>query len=389
MQTDGYRFDFQGEQARRADEGEIDRELTSIVVDHRFGDVLVLATEDDPTWTWEVTCWADTKEEAEKYAKEVKLKSEVVEGRHSWTLVLPEPPVNGLRGVESKLTLRVPATARVELKNEHGATTIDGMTAGTKANCRHGRLELRNLQGALEAATEHAELIAEHVAGGSLTNRHGKVTVNDVMGDLQVKTAHAAMSLVKVSGNVQASNEHGEVRVSGIGGSLHVKNKHGKIVAESVDAGVDLQTSHARIELAEVGGDARLRNRHGAISTSGVAGKLDVETSHGAIDLNGSSKNIVSKNEHGRIRIVLTDSGFRSVRAETSFADIEIEFPAEARPTVEAGTEHGKIDSDVPVLRLNPRVDNFVGMEAGASRMSLKNRHGNIRIRRAGGADGK
>ena len=50
-QTDGFRFDFQGEEARRADGGEIDREVTSIVVDHRFGEVSVSATEDEPTWT--------------------------------------------------------------------------------------------------------------------------------------------------------------------------------------------------------------------------------------------------------------------------------------------------------------------------------------------------
>ena len=56
--------------------------------------------------------------------------------------------------------------------------------------------------------------------------------------------------------------------------------------------------------------------------------------------------------------------------------------PADVKPTIEAEAKSGEIDSAFPVLRLNSAVDNFRELEASAARMTLKNQHGNIQIRR-------
>ena len=382
ISTGGYRFDFQGEKATRNENGIIEADVTSLVIENRFGDVRVTATENDAKWQWDLTCWADDPHVATRFTEQVKLETATESGRRSWRLILPEPPVDDLRGVKSDLTLFVPEAVRVELINEHGETKVEGIALGTKARCRHGKLELLNLEGELDASTEHGQLFAEDIPGGILSNRHGKISANHVNGDLQVTTAHGALTLADVDGSVQATNAHGDISATDIQGKLQAKNEHGAIAVANIENRVELQASHDPLSVENVIRDVHLRNRHGSVTVFNVSGKLDVQSSFGKIDLETWSDEIVCRNEHGKIRIIVKNRAFRVVRSETTFADMEVQIPASASPTIEAGTEHGEVDSDFPVLRLNEDVDNFQGLDRSPARVTLRNRHGDIRIKK-------
>ncbi len=363
--VNGYQFDRRGETASRHDEGQISAEIQSLTVDNHFGDVRIEVADGSPQWSWDLTCWANTRQRAEGFTEQIKLQIDEEGDRSSWTLILPKPPVPELRGVESNLTLAVPATVRVEVVNRFGNTEIRNVQGGTRARCRHGKLQLTGLGGQIDAETSFAALGAEGISGGKLVNQHGSIAAANVAGDLEART------------------RYGGVEIRGVSGKLKVHNAHGKVIAEGVAASAEIRTSFADIRVEDVDGEVVLDNQHGNISGRRLRGNARVQTAFGAIDLDVNCPELVCKNRHGAIKLNLAGPDVRSVDAETSFGNISVNVPESLQPKIQAQTSYGKVRSDFPVFAMETGVDNFRNLDPGVLRMTLKNEHGDIRVNKS------
>ncbi len=359
----GYNFDRRGQTAAAHADGEVAPETKHITVDNRFGNVKIAVADGGPKWSWDLKCWADKTEEAERFAAQIRMAVQTEGDRMIWTLELPPPPVPELRGVESNLTVMVPADVELELTNEFGETEIRGLQGGTLAQCRHGRLQLADLGTAVHAETSHADLFAERIAGAKLTNRHGRTEVTGVDGNLEIKT------------------KFGRVTVRGVTGELQVENEHGKVVAGKISEAAEIRTSHSDVVLEEVGGNVRVRNRHGDVEARAVQGDVDVETQYGDIELDAACKEVRCQNERGRIRLRLTSTELRLVDAKTSHGDLSVELPSSLSPEIKARASSGEVKSDFP---LHPRSTGSDAEDPDAitTRITLENRHRDIHIRK-------
>jgi hypothetical protein len=303
--------------------------VATVAVDNRFGKVVVEAAADGYGWTWDLKCWASTQADAERLADVIAL--EVVEdgGGGRWTLKLPEPPVPELRGVESELTLRVPASAAVDVRHGFGTARVHGLGGRVELDCEHAEVALEDLGGALDAETSFGALRAQRIAGGKL------------------------------------------------------RNKHGAIIAAGVAGALDAETSFGPLEASEVGGELRASNEHGSIKATGVKGRVEARTSFGRLDVEGDSPEVVCHNQHGAIALRLASGALRSVEARTSFAGIEVSVPAGAEARIEAETSFGKVESDlhpgsVAQDGLTSRLRD--GPAGAPLRLQLRSEHGDIRI---------
>jgi len=365
VSVNGYQFDRNGETANRHEEGAISAEIRSLKVDNHFGRVRIAVADGAPGWTWDLTCWADTEETAQEFTERIKLQIDGEGDGSSWTLILPPPPVPELRGVESNLTLAVPAATRVEVVNRFGDTEIQDVQGGTHARCQHGKLQLTGPGGEIDAETSFAELSAEGISGGRLVNRHGSISAVDVSGDLQAET------------------EHGDLEVRGVSGELKVDNAHAEVTVEGVAGRAEITTSFADLRVENVEGEVVLRNAHGGIVGRRLRGNADVRTEFAQIDLEVNCPEVVCRNQHGQINLNLVGSGVRSVDAETSFSDLSVNVPGSSEPRIQAHTSYGKVDSDFPVYTMQTGIDNFQDLGSGELRITLRNEHGDIRVNKS------
>jgi DUF4097 and DUF4098 domain-containing protein YvlB len=364
LSINGYNFDRQGETASRHHEGKISAEIRSLKVDNQFGDVRISVADDSPRWTWDLTCWAKTQEIAQGFTEQIQLRVDEQGDASVWTLLLPEPPTPELRGVESNLTVAVPAAVRVEVANRFGNTDVRDVKGGTHARCQHGKLELTGLAGKIDAETSFAELRAEGISGGRLVNQHGSIRAVDVSGNLEAKTQFSG------------------VEIRGVSGKLNVDNAHGAVTAQKVTGPVKITSSFADIGVEDVGGEVILHNEHGAISGRQLRGNARVETAFAAIDLEVACPELVCKNQHGAITLNLIRSGsLRLVDAETSFGNLHVNVADSPEPKIQAHTSFGKVSSDFPVFTMETGADNFRDLDPRKPRITLKNEHGDIRVR--------
>jgi hypothetical protein len=99
------------------------------------------------------------------------------------------------------------------------------------------------------------------------------------------------------------------------------------------------------------------------------------------IDLTTNSPEIECKNRHGTIKLNIVERGVYSVRAETSFANLEINVPASLQPKIQTHTSFGKVKSDFPVFDMDTGAANFQNLSSRELRMTLMNEHGDIRVK--------
>lgn len=358
----GYRFDRRGPTATVQRDGDIFADVENIEVDNQYGKVRIEVTDGTPGWSWELTCWANTVELAEIFTQKIEIRVDQRSGRSSWTLAMPRRPSRRLRGVESKLTLKVPAAVKVNVRNLYGETEILGVQGGTRAHCQHGKLQLSDLAGSVDAETSYAPLRAERIAGAKLVNRHGSISATKVEGDLETR------------------NLHNQINVSQVTGALKVHNQHGSVAASKITGPVEIEARHTEVQLHDLDGSARVRNSRGKISGQGLRGNLDVQTDYNTIELDVNCAEVLCKNRHGKIKLHLADPNLRVVRAETSHSNLELSVAESLSPKIEAQTSHGSVKSDFPVYTMDANTDNFQGLDESTLRITLKNEYGSIRV---------
>ena len=354
--SDGYRFDYRGEQAQRTTSGQISAEIQRIEIDNRYGAVRVEpAVDGDTTWIWDLTCWANTSVQAEESLQQMQMQNSENLDVASWNLVFPEPPAHDLRGIRSNLTLKVPPTVTVTIGNR-GDVDLRSLQGDIDINNRHGTVAVRDLSGSCRIANEHGDVTAQSVASARVSIRHGSASVSGVLGDLHIES------------------EHGAVEVREVQGELRVTNEHGNIVANDIKGNAELETEHARMTVNNLSAGATLKNAHGPIRAENIRGDVTVQNRHGSTELNLDSTAVTCRCEHGSIKLVLNNPEIRMARAETSHASIHVIIPDSKYDIVVASADHGRIQSDVP---FTTQASNST---TGEPPFAFKTRHGNIRI---------
>ena len=168
---------------------------------------------------------------------------------------------------------------------------------------------------------------------------------------------------------------------------MRVDNAHGKVAGEKIAKRAEIRTSFAEIQLEDVGAEVLLRNEHGSISARRLRGNVNAQGEFGGIDLDVDCAEVVCRNRHGSIKLNLTNSNLRRVDAETSFADLSVHVLQSLKPKIQAQTSYGKVRSELPVYMMETGAVNFEQSDPSVPRITLQNRHGDIRIKRSAEVD--
>lgn len=354
----GYSFDKTGEKRTKEESGAIATSIGILEISHKFGEVRVFGSDGPPEFSWTLSCWGKTLDDAERFLEEITLERTETGSVHRYVLKIPEKPGSTLRGVESLLTLHVPPTIEVRVKNSFGDAEVRNISGSVLGDCSHCSAELEDLGGKVDWRTSFDDLRARRIAGGTLRNEHGELHVEEVAGDLTAETSFDEATIVEVAGRLEA------------------KNQHGKLTVLRVRGPVQAETSFAGMTVERLAGDAVLRNSHGPIRAREIEGNLEVETSFADLDLATYSERIRASNSHGDVTLALLGDTLLEADVRTSFADLEVKVPMDLDPAVVIDQKHGDVKSPIPHLTAGSPM----GAAAGKGLIKLKVRHGDIEL---------
>jgi Putative adhesin len=186
---------------------------------------------------------AATPEAAKEMLKKVEVLEDVTADRVRLETRRPQGGF-GKGSVEVRYTIRVPASAQVELANTNGEVRVTGVTRGTRISTTNGAIDGRGLAGEVRATTTNGGVDLE------LASFSQPVHVSTTNGGVSVRIPSDAKA------DLQATCTNGGIDVSGLE--------------------LDIEGERTRRRLA-----GRL---------NGGGPRIDVSTTNGAIEIRGGGK---------------------------------------------------------------------------------------------------
>lgn len=299
--------------------------------------------------------------------------------------------VAAIEAVSGDLSLRATGTElRAASVQGDGSLDADG-----------GRIELRSWKGALSADLDGVAFVLEEVAGAvELKARGGSIALSGAASGGTLSLAGTPLVLERCRGDitietdadVQFRDMQASFHLDSYGGSLRGFKNEGLLEARTRAATIALEGLSGptriageglKVSLKTLAGETMLFTRTSEIAIEAVAGKLYVENEGGDVRIAQASAPVEIRSRGGSVRVaglsapVTIDSDGREVEVawqtlaggENSFirnagGDVRVVFPASGGCRVEAESEFGRIESDLPRLRLfdgGRQAQGFVG----------------------------
>lgn len=332
----GYSFDYQGEQTSRSLDLDVPADLTCLNLRNVHGDVQLQASETGTAAVhWDLTCWADTAEEADRQAERIKLVTSQTGDEYRLEVQLPKDDIKQLRGVKSNFTLSLPSSILAKIRNSHGSITATQLDTVLNLHGAHGDMRVENVSQECTLSNSHGDLQASNIPRAIIETSHGDATVSQIHEYLSVDSSH---------GSIDASNLTGET---------------------------DLSTTFDRIDVRNVSGTLKVRNSHGDISGAQLnCSDVSAKTSFGDIEFASSAPRIACETSHGGINVTANGAQLSEVKLESTFNDITLYLPADCRPAIATDISFGDVNSA------------FAGQSGGLPVIELDAQHGDINIRK-------
>jgi DUF4097 and DUF4098 domain-containing protein YvlB len=213
----------------------------------------------------------------------------------------------------------------------------------------------------------------------------GEVAVEGVRGDLEVRSQHGPVKVRDVAGAATIEGTYGDAQVEKCGKDVRVNVAHGAVRVEDVAGGVSVETSFGDVALARVGGAVQVKVAHGGVNARALEKGAQITASGQDVELDGFRGEVRVEVERGGAVLVpagaLTDPVWVSAR----HGGVRLEVPQGSRFSLDATSEHGEVDVDVPGLVLTSTATGAAKGEigGGGSTVHLEARHGEVRVHAA------
>ena len=219
---------------------------------------------------------------------------------------------------------------KLDLKMEQGGDTVR-IVAKTPPGERYvgeAPAKLKVPAGAsLELRTTFDDVSVVGVSGSiDAKSSNGALVMRAVAGNLKLNTSFGKIDVDGPAADVQAVTSNGEVRIKQAKGQISAKSSFGEVNIDSPSTDVDAETSNGKIHVRGATGRIRAHTSFGDVAIAAQNVQVKAESSNGALTFAGS----------------LADG--ESV-LKTSFGSISVALPADAQFQLDAQTSFGTIDT--------------------------------------------
>jgi DUF4097 and DUF4098 domain-containing protein YvlB len=327
------------------------------------GDVEVVAW-DQPKVAVEVRkhLRAPSEKEAAKSAESLRLRLDPAGGGLK-VLVAPDPGSGRPDSLQTDFTVTVPRKARLRITTGEGGVQAHGLGGDVVIGASQGSVDAGEIGGACEVTNRNGEVTVVSVAGNvRIVNERDSVTVTGAGAKVEIEATHGDVSVTDARGDVRIRDDHGEVSVEGAGGSVEVEGPNSTVTLEKIAGAVKATVEGDPLEVREAGGPVTVQAEATSVLLADVRG------------------GIVVTGNHTDVTLIRPGS---DVEVRTTNQEIDLSVPPGRGFRVEAASESGEIESDLPALHLpGEPVSRFAGTVGdGSARYRLFTSHSTIRIR--------
>jgi DUF4097 and DUF4098 domain-containing protein YvlB len=309
---------------------------------------------------------ASSEKEAARMAASLRLRLEpTAEGLKAQ--VTPEPGSEVSAGTQTDFTLTVPRKVRLEVTTRFGGVEAHDLAGDTVLRTAHGDVEVGGINGSCD-----------------ITSRHGAVTATGVAGNLAIVNEHDDVTVRRAGAAVDVDSSHGSVLVEDVKGDVTLRNSRGDIRVEGAEGNVRIQARNAPTSLHRIAGAVTASVEADELDASDVRGAVTVQADVSSVRLEDVGGKILVTGRHTDVVLIRPHS---DVEVATTLQGIELSVPGDHGFRVEATSDGGEIESDLPGLHLPGEPTSHFSGALGdqRARYKLSTSHSTIRIQKETG----
>ena len=181
----------------------------------------------------------------------------------------------------------------VKAYSDIGGVMLSEITGKSTVKCALGSITITGCDGDLKLESSLASISVFQSTGDARIDNSGEVKVFDHVGAIVIKNGNGQVEVKKLQGNLEARNSYKPLLVEQITGDIVVENSNSTIDARYIDGGIVANNRFGSIVAAVLRGPLKLTNHNGDITVTldkQVQGESFISTSWGNINLALSEK---------------------------------------------------------------------------------------------------
>lgn len=166
---------------------------------------------------------ANSLDEAERIAKEARLEIDARETENP-AIIVTDPHL----GAEADeylmdLTVTIPASLRLVIKDGAGNIDISGVTGGLQLWNTSGDIEIFGVKGGVEVTHQGTRCVIQECSGLiQVFDGDGDLLISECTGEVRVKDTRGKLFIAYISGNVKAESNPEGIEVVNVDGKVHL-----------------------------------------------------------------------------------------------------------------------------------------------------------------------
>jgi len=268
-----------------------------------------------------------------------------------------------------------------------GGLVVEGLAGRLTLRASNAQVRLQGLESGARLELEGAPLAISSSKGDIEIETDAEVQFNAMAASLHVNSWGGAIRGSGNEGLIEVRTDGAQVQVDKIVGPMRVQGDRLDVRLADISGELGIYTTTSRVAVDGAGADVTIENEFGDVSVRRAAGNVSVTARDGDVTLSELSGAVELWAESARVEVGWVSlRPDKDSRIENVRGDVIASFPPRGGASVEARSNFGRVESELPDVRV---LD-----DGGAAAGTIGNRarprvtilaEGSVKIRGAGG----
>lgn len=219
----------------------------------------------------------------------------------------------------------------VELEARGGSVSLVGAAAGATLSVSGTDLELEKCRGDVTIQSDADVRFRDMQASFHLDSYGGSLRGLRNDGLLEARTRGATIALEGLSGPTRIEGDGLRVSLKMISGETGIFATTSEVAVEGATGKLYIENERGDVRVADASGPVEIHTRGGNVRAVELSGPVTIEADGREVEVGwktlGGAEDSVIRNEGGDVRVLFPAAGGCQVRAETTFGRIESDLP--------------------------------------------------------------
>ncbi len=263
-----------------------------------------------------------------------------------------------IKKIDVDYEISIPKDMNLDLKVSYGDMEVASFNGELKASAMQGDISTGNVTGKIDISQKYGDLTMGDYEEGEIYLFHGDADLGkskeleldakyskariDEVGELELELFQSNLEVYEGVNELEGIVKYGDIEIEGDAKNIELESFHGKLIAENIKS-LEINGSYSTVKavkIADVDLERSFNDKYDVVEVGQIIGSakysnIDIEYLESKLDL---------EMFNGSLDVDEVNSGFESLKIESKYTGIDVDFQEESKFNLEANTSYTSFD---------------------------------------------